>query len=66
VARYRAHVSNLVEEWERLSEAVADASAVELIPLRFALVRGHATSRGATRRFRPSRESATLRRGTRT
>lgn len=43
VARYRAHVSNLVEEWEKLSEAMADASAVELIPLRFALVRGHAT-----------------------
>jgi PadR family transcriptional regulator, phenolic acid-responsive transcriptional regulator len=43
VAAYREHVARLLEEWEEQERAEPEATPVELIALRFALLRGRAT-----------------------
>jgi PadR family transcriptional regulator AphA len=43
VAAYREEVARLLEEWEALERAEPDATAIDLIPLRFALGRARAT-----------------------
>lgn len=43
VVAYREHVVRLLEEWERQERGEPEAAPVELIALRFALVRARAT-----------------------
>jgi DNA-binding PadR family transcriptional regulator len=43
VAAYREHVAKLLEEWEQQERGEPEATPVDLIALRFALLRGRAT-----------------------